>query len=64
MKAVVDDETDRILGAAVLGVEGGELAAVLQVAMMGNPLYKALRDGMLPHPALGESLNNLFALLD
>ncbi|MFO7741913.1 MAG: mercuric reductase [Anaerolineae bacterium] len=64
MKAVVDGGTDRILGAAVLGVEGGELAAVLQVAMMGGLPYTVLRDAVLPHPTLAEALNNLFAALD
>jgi pyruvate/2-oxoglutarate dehydrogenase complex dihydrolipoamide dehydrogenase (E3) component len=64
MKAVVDAETDRILGAAVLGLEGGEVASVLQVAMMGNLPYTALRDGVFSHPTLAESLNNLFATLD
>lgn len=50
--------------AAVLGVEGGEVAAALRMAMMANVPCKALRDAMLPHPTLAESLNNLFALLD
>lgn len=63
MKAVVEAETDRILGAAVLGVEGGEVMSVLQVAMMGGLPYTALRDAVLAHPTLAESLNNLFATL-
>ncbi len=64
MKAVVDAETDRILGAAVLGVEGGEVMSVLLTAMMGNLPYTALRDGVFAHPTLAESLNNLFMGLD
>ncbi|MEX2528717.1 MAG: mercuric reductase [Gemmatimonadota bacterium] len=64
MKAVVDAETDQILGAAILGVEGGEIAAVLQVAMMGKLPYTALRDAVIAHPTLAESLNNLFMALD
>jgi pyruvate/2-oxoglutarate dehydrogenase complex dihydrolipoamide dehydrogenase (E3) component len=64
MKAVVDAETERILGAAVLGIEGGEVAAMLQIAMMGGIRYTALRDGMFAHPTLAESLNNLFAALE
>lgn len=36
MKAVVDGETDLVLGAAVLDLEGGEVASLLQVAMMGS----------------------------
>lgn len=61
MKAVVDDATKHILGAAILGVDGGEVAAMLQVAMMGNLPYTTLRDGMFSHPTLSEALNNLFA---
>lgn len=64
MKAVVDAETDRILGAAVLGIQGGEIASALKLAMMGDLPYTALRDAVLPHPTLTESLNNLFATVD
>jgi pyruvate/2-oxoglutarate dehydrogenase complex dihydrolipoamide dehydrogenase (E3) component len=64
MKAVVDAGTDQILGCAVLGVEGGEIMAMLQIAMMGGLPYTALRDGVFAHPTLAESLNNLFAALD
>ena len=64
MKAVVDRKTSRILGAAVLGVEGGEIASALKLAMMGRLPYTALRDAVLPHPTLIESLNNLFMTID
>jgi pyruvate/2-oxoglutarate dehydrogenase complex dihydrolipoamide dehydrogenase (E3) component len=61
MKAVVDRATGRILGAAVLGIEGGEVATFFQVAMMGGLSYTVLRDAVFSHPTLAESLNNLFA---
>jgi pyruvate/2-oxoglutarate dehydrogenase complex dihydrolipoamide dehydrogenase (E3) component len=64
VKAVVDARTDRILGAAVLGIEGGEVVAVFQLAMMGDLPYTALRDAVLAHPTLAESINNLFMTLD
>jgi pyruvate/2-oxoglutarate dehydrogenase complex dihydrolipoamide dehydrogenase (E3) component len=64
MKAVVDAETQQILGAAVLGIEGGEVMAVLEVAMVGHLPYTALRDGVFAHPTLAESLNNLFMAMD
>jgi len=60
MKAVVDAGTGAILGAAVLGVEGGEVMATLQMAMMGGVGYQTIRDGVFAHPTLAESLNNLF----
>lgn len=61
IKAVVDAETDRILGCAALGVAGGEIMSMLEIAMMGNVPYTALRDGVFAHPTLAECLNNLFA---
>ncbi|HUF34423.1 MAG TPA: mercuric reductase, partial [Gemmatimonadales bacterium] len=44
MQVLVDPDTRRILGAAVLGIEGGEIMAMLQLAMMGNLPYDTLRD--------------------
>jgi len=64
LKAVVDAETNQILGAAVLGIEGGEIMAMLQIAMMGRLSFTALRDGIFAHPTLAESLNNLFTHFD
>jgi pyruvate/2-oxoglutarate dehydrogenase complex dihydrolipoamide dehydrogenase (E3) component len=64
MKALVDPDTRQILGAAVLGIEGGELMAALQLAMMGQIPYDRLRDAVFAHPTLAESLNNLFSSLD
>lgn len=61
MKAIVDSESGEILGATVLGVEGGELMAVLEMAMMGKVHCATLREGIFAHPTLAESLNNLFA---
>jgi pyruvate/2-oxoglutarate dehydrogenase complex dihydrolipoamide dehydrogenase (E3) component len=64
MKVLVDPETRQLLGAAVLGIEGGELMAMLQLAMMGNLPYDSLRDAVFAHPTLAESLNNLFSTLE
>jgi len=64
LKAVVDAESSQILGFAALSLEGGELMAVVQMAMMGKLPYTALRDGIFAHPTLAESLNTLFAAVD
>lgn len=64
MKATIDAETGLILGAAVLGIEGGEVIAAFQIAMMGGIPYTTLRDSMFAHPTLVESINNLFMTLD
>ncbi len=64
MKAIVDAESNQILGAAVLGIEGGEVMSAIEIAMMGKLPYTALRDGTFAHPTLTESLNNLFMAMD
>lgn len=60
MKALVDPQTEEILGAAVLGADGGEIMSMLQLAMMGKLKYTALRDAIFAHPLFAESLNSLF----
>jgi pyruvate/2-oxoglutarate dehydrogenase complex dihydrolipoamide dehydrogenase (E3) component len=64
MKAIVDAGTSQILGAAILGIEGGEIMSAIEIAMMGKLPYTALRDGTFAHPTLTESLNNLFMAMD
>ncbi len=61
MKAVVDAETKQLLGAAILGIEGGEVMSILQTAMMGDLPVTQLKEAPYAHPTLAESLNNLFA---
>jgi pyruvate/2-oxoglutarate dehydrogenase complex dihydrolipoamide dehydrogenase (E3) component len=60
MKVIVDADTGQILGAAVLGLEGGEVMAMIQLAMMGKLPYKAVYNAVFAHPNLSEALNNLF----
>jgi len=61
MRAVVDSSTNRILGFAALGIDGGELMAIVEVAMMGGVTASTLKEAVFAHPTLAESLNNLFA---
>jgi pyruvate/2-oxoglutarate dehydrogenase complex dihydrolipoamide dehydrogenase (E3) component len=61
MKVIVDADSSQILGAAVLGVEGGEIMSQIQLAMMGKLPYTVLKDAVFAHPTLAESLNNLFS---
>ena len=64
MKAVVDAKTGKILGAAVLAEQGGEIISVLQMAMKGGITYQEIKEGIFAHPTYSESLNNLFMTLD
>jgi pyruvate/2-oxoglutarate dehydrogenase complex dihydrolipoamide dehydrogenase (E3) component len=61
MKAVVDAGSGQILGGAILGIEGGEMMAVLQMAMLGRLPYTVLREAIFAHPTLAEAFNNLFS---
>jgi pyruvate/2-oxoglutarate dehydrogenase complex dihydrolipoamide dehydrogenase (E3) component len=63
MKAVVDADTHQILGCAILGIEGGEVMAMIEIAMIGEVPYTVLREAIFAHPTLAESLNNLFATI-
>ena len=64
MKAVINTKTKKILGAAILGTEGGEIVSVLQMAMQGGMTYEQVRYFVFAHPTYSESLNNLFMRVD
>jgi pyruvate/2-oxoglutarate dehydrogenase complex dihydrolipoamide dehydrogenase (E3) component len=64
MKVIVDADSHQILGCAILGIEGGEIMAMIQIATMGKVPYTALKEGVFAHPTLAEALNNLFGALD
>lgn len=64
MKAVVDADSKEILGFACLGIEGGEVMSMVQIAMMGGVTYDQLENGCFSHPCLSESLNNLWGFLE
>jgi pyruvate/2-oxoglutarate dehydrogenase complex dihydrolipoamide dehydrogenase (E3) component len=56
LKALVDVSSDRILGFTAFAVEGGEIMASVQTAMMARLPYTALREAIWPHPTLVEGL--------
>ncbi len=54
MKLVVDAQTDRILGAAILSSEGGELVQILEFVMRAGAPYMLLKGAVYIHPTLTE----------
>ena len=60
MKALVDPETNQIIGCTILGMEGGELMSMLEIAMIGKVSISVLKEAIFAHPTLAESINNLF----
>ena len=61
LKALVEEDGDRILGFTAFGAEAGEVMAVVQVAMLAGLPYTALRDAVLTHPTMAEGLAALFS---
>jgi pyruvate/2-oxoglutarate dehydrogenase complex dihydrolipoamide dehydrogenase (E3) component len=61
VKALVEADSDRILGFTAFGVGAGEILAVVQIAMVAGLPYTALRDAILTHPTLAEGLILLFS---
>jgi pyruvate/2-oxoglutarate dehydrogenase complex dihydrolipoamide dehydrogenase (E3) component len=61
IKAVVDANTERILGCTILSLEAGEMISTVQLAMIADLPFTALRDAVLTHPTMTEGFNNLFA---
>jgi len=59
MKVVVDAETDRILGAAILATEGGELVQILGFVMLAGAPYTLLKGAIYIHPTLAEGFWSL-----
>jgi pyruvate/2-oxoglutarate dehydrogenase complex dihydrolipoamide dehydrogenase (E3) component len=59
--AVVDHDTDLILGAALLSAEASEVTAVVQMAMLGGLRYQQVRDAVITHPTMAEGLQLLLS---
>ncbi|WP_339926240.1 dihydrolipoyl dehydrogenase [uncultured Cyclobacterium sp.] len=63
-KVIVDPESKQILGATILSLDGGEVMAVLQMAMVGKLTYDKIQNLPIAHPTLAESLNNLMMQIE
>jgi pyruvate/2-oxoglutarate dehydrogenase complex dihydrolipoamide dehydrogenase (E3) component len=61
LKALVDSDSDRILGFTAFGVGAAEIMSAVQIAMIAGLPYTRLRDAILTHPTLVEGLIPLFS---
>lgn len=55
MKVIVDAKTDQILGCTVFGIVGGEIMAMLQIAMPGRLPYTVLKEAIFSRQTLAEA---------
>ena len=62
IKVVVDSETDRILGAAVLATEAAELVHLYVDLMNVEAPYTVIRDAVYIHPTLAEAVQSAVSL--
>jgi pyruvate/2-oxoglutarate dehydrogenase complex dihydrolipoamide dehydrogenase (E3) component len=60
MKVMVDAQTQRILGAAMLGIEADEVVQLLLLAMAADLPYTRIQQTMWIHPTVTEPLPTLF----
>ena len=64
MKVLLDPSSERILGAAIVGAEAGELIHVFVALMQARASARALVDAQMVHPTLAEGLQTLVMKLD
>ncbi|MBA7802482.1 pyridine nucleotide-disulfide oxidoreductase [Citrobacter freundii] len=63
LKAVVDVNSQRILGVSLLCVDSHEMINIIKTVMDAGLPYTVLRDQIFTHPSMSESLNDLFSLV-
>jgi pyruvate/2-oxoglutarate dehydrogenase complex dihydrolipoamide dehydrogenase (E3) component len=61
MKALIDQNDDRILGYTMIGAEAGEVMAAVHTAMLAGLSYSKLADAAFAHPTMAEGLSSLFS---
>ena len=61
MKVLVDAQTERILGAALLGIEGDEIVHTLLDAMYAGARYTVIQRAMHIHPTVAELIPTLLS---
>jgi len=64
MKLLLDPKTERILGAAIVGIDAGELIHVFVALMQAGATARAIVDAQTVHPTLAEGLQSLVMSLD
>ncbi len=64
MKVLVDPGTERVLGAAIVGYEAGELIHSFLMLMQAEASARTMVDAQMVHPTLAEGLQTLVMQLD
>ena len=62
-KAIVDADTNQILGTVLFGEESHEVINIVVTTMIAKQPYTALANQIFTHPTMAEALNDLFGLI-
>jgi pyruvate/2-oxoglutarate dehydrogenase complex dihydrolipoamide dehydrogenase (E3) component len=63
MSAVIDADTNKILGASILGTGGDEIISSLLNIMYADAPYQVIRDSVQPHPTISELIPTMLESL-
>lgn len=61
LKAIVDADTNRLLGFTMFAAESSEVINTVSVFMASDQPYTVLRDTIFTHPTMAEALNDVLA---
>jgi pyruvate/2-oxoglutarate dehydrogenase complex dihydrolipoamide dehydrogenase (E3) component len=61
LKALIEPNSDRILGFSMFGAEAGEMLPAVQIAMTAGLPYTVVRETIFTHPTMHEGLGSLLA---
>jgi len=64
MKVLIDPRTERLLGAAIVGLEAGELIHIFVALMQAGSTARPLVDAQAVHPTLAEGVQSLVMSLE
>ena len=64
MKALLDPQTERFIGVAIVGLEAGELIHAFSMLMQAGATARAMVDAQMIHPTLAEGLQTMVMKLE
>jgi pyruvate/2-oxoglutarate dehydrogenase complex dihydrolipoamide dehydrogenase (E3) component len=64
IRILVDPADERIMGAAIVGAEAGELIHIVVALMLAGASARVLVDGQIAHPAFAEGLQSALMRLE
>lgn len=63
MSALIDADTNKIVGACILGVGGDEIVSSILNIMYADATYMVIRDSVQPHPTISELIPTMLESL-